>query len=45
MGYATKMFEEFGITTHNLIVILMMPSFDMILDMGILEVDFHMTKG
>jgi len=38
------MFEEFGLTTHNLVVILMMPSFKMILDMGTLEVDFHMYK-
>ncbi len=44
MGYATKMFEEFELTTHNLVVILMMPSLKMILDMGTLEVDFHMYQ-
>jgi hypothetical protein len=44
MGYATKMFEEFRLTIHNLVVILMMPSPKMILDMGTLEVDFHMYR-
>jgi hypothetical protein len=36
MGYVTKMFEEFGLAIHNLVVILMMPSLKMIFDMGTL---------
>jgi len=44
MGYVTKMFEEFGLAIHNLVVILMMSSLKMILDMGTLEVDFHMYQ-
>ncbi len=38
------MFEKFGLAIHNLVVILMMPSLKMILDMGTLEVDFHMYQ-
>jgi len=35
------MFEEFGLPTHNLVIILMMPSLKVILDVGTLKMNFQ----